>query len=375
MISPSVFYQTLKEHGVHFFSGVPDSLLKEFLSVLDLNESAKTHIVAPHEGNAVALAAGYFFATGRVPFVYMQNSGLGNCVNPLTSLTNKDVYSIPMLLLIGHRGREGSGDEPQHKKMGEITLELLRALDIPAYYLPENEDESIQALSEAVQKTMALQAPVALIARENLFKKMDTARESTSSFPHTQKEALELLLENFSPDSLYFLTTGHIGRIAYEIAARKELPLGNFFLNLGSMGHNSHIALAHSLFSKQRTVCIDGDGALLMHMGGLVSLAQTAPINFKYIVLNNGAHGSVGAQKTMMDAVNLPALARACGFPVAHSFDGLDAFAQFWRKPCEGPVFLEIKVNASTEQKLPRPKRDTFGTPEQRRNSLPFRAN
>lgn len=360
MLDCRVFYDCLTRSGVRFFTGVPDSLLKNICSFITAQVSPENHIITPNEGNAVALATGYYLATGHVPLVYMQNSGFGNCVNPLTSLTDPEVYGIPMVLLIGWRGEPGVKDEPQHVKMGRINPALLDALEIPYKILPEDWTVAEQVVISAIEKARATSAPVALLVRKDTFDKPGTTL-SKSGFQTGlgREEAIRFILERLPENARIVGTTGKISREIYEYRDIVGQTHGKDFLTVGAMGHASHIALGLALNRPEKIVfCFDGDGAALMHLGGFATAGVYGPPNFRHILFNNAAHESVGGQPTMADQVSLPEIAMACGYRrairVASLSELKNCLPDFLAPP--GPSFLEVQVEKGSRRELIRPK-------------------
>ena len=311
MVDTVKFYDYLINNGLDFFTGVPDSLLKELCSCIKDKSDAKHNIIAANEGNAVGLAAGYHLSTGKLGVVYMQNSGEGNAVNPLLSLADPKVYSIPMLLIIGWRGEPGVHDEPQHVKQGEVTLKLLEAMDIEYRVLSDDfESDLNQMISLAKENNK----PVALVIRKGTFSKFSPINKEKAVMGELlREEALEVILENIGDDPVVS-TTGKESREIFEIRERKNQGHGHDFLTVGSMGHTSSIAVGVSIGTDKDVWCLDGDGSFIMHMGGLAVAGQSAGDNFKYIINNNAAHESVGGQPTVSNKIDIKAILVACGF-------------------------------------------------------------
>ena len=311
MVDTVNFYQYLVKHDLDFFTGVPDSLLKELCSCIKDNSDSKHNIIAANEGNAVGLASGYHLSTGKLGVVYMQNSGEGNAVNPLLSLADPRVYSIPMLLIIGWRGEPGVHDEPQHVKQGEVTLKLLEAMDIEYRILSDNFEEDLEYLVSLAKKE---NKPTALIIRKGTFSKYDPINKGKAVMGELlREEALEVILNEIG-DDMVVSTTGKESREIFEIRERKGEGHAHDFLTVGSMGHTSSIALGVSIGTDRNVWCLDGDGSFIMHMGGLAIAGVNAGDNFKYIINNNAAHESVGGQPTVSDKIDIKSILVACGF-------------------------------------------------------------
>lgn len=353
MISCDVFYDALSQLGVSFFAGVPDSLLKDIEAAIEDHAEAKSHFITPNEGTAVSIACGYHLATGKLPLVYMQNSGLGNAFNPLISLADREVYSIPLLLLIGWRGEPGVPDEPQHRKQGRITPALLEALDIPFCVLDRSESKARAQLEEKVALAVQEKIPVALLVRKETFAPYQPQNSRKSEFGLSYERALQILLPRLPENSALFSTTGYISRMLAQNNTK------NCFYNVGAMGHVSAIALGADLGLKERPLfCLDGDGSVLMHMGALPFMAKHASCRFHHIVFNNGAHLSVGGQPTLAFDFSLSEVARACGYrwtkTVADEEELQKTIPDFIA--VKGPGFLEIQLNQVFPEDLGRPK-------------------
>lgn len=310
MVSTPAFYDALCAAGLDFFAGVPDSLLSDFCAYLYANAPAGRHLITANEGNAVGMALGYHLATGRYGVVYMQNSGQGNAVNPLASLADPDVYGVPMLLIIGWRGEPGSKDEPQHVKQGKITLSLLDTLSIPYKIL----DETYAAqLADCVHIMKTENRPVALIVRKGTFSPCKLPAPA-APYPLRREDALSEILAALRPDEFVVSTTGKTSREIFELRERRQEGHDRDFLTVGGMGHTASIAYGMATGTRHNVYCIDGDGSFLMHMGGIGVIAQHPRENFKYILINNGAHESVGGQPTIAFSIDVPAVLKALGF-------------------------------------------------------------
>ena len=355
MINPQQFYETLSEQNLTFFTGVPDSLLKSFCAYVAEN-SKDNHIIAANEGNAIAIASGYHLATGKIGVVYMQNSGLGNCANPLTSLTDPAVYSIPILMIIGWRGEPGNKDEPHHLKPGEITLELLDTLGISYSILPDNLEEAKATITKAVNYMNSNKAPHALVIRKDTFEQYPL-RKRENNFTLDRESALKVVESVLDGNEIIVSTTGKLSRELFELRAAKNQGHQRDFLTVGSMGHSSSIALGIALQIEKEVFCFDGDGAAIMHLGALSTIGHSQPKNFKHIIFNNYSHESVGGQPTSADNINFPNAAIANGYAAAYSASTEDEIKEKVRdlKSCKGPVLLEIKVNTGSRKDLGRP--------------------
>ena len=291
----------------------------------------------------------------------MQNSGLGNAVNPLLSLTDPLVFGIPALLLIGWRGEPGLKDEPQHLKQGRVTLPLLETLGLDYALLPDIDEEVLNTISTAVEQMHSSSSPFALIAGKDSFAAYRSPAVQNEPYPLTREEALSIVLSCLDSSGPVVSTTGKLSREIYEYREKTGQGHRRDFLNIGSMGHASQIALAIALNKPDRTVyCLDGDGAVLMHMGALAIIGTSRAPNFKHIVFNNNAHDSVGGQPTVGFEVDLPGAAKACGYTLtlrAASREEIKAaLAALNSGP--GPGLLEIRLKKGAHPDLGRPKTD-----------------
>ena len=363
MIHPSIFFHCLKEKGIDFFAGVPDSLLKHFCTFIRQNVPESSNIITQNEGGAVALAAGHYLATGHIPLVYMQNSGIGNAVNPLLSLADPEVYSLPMLLLIGYRGEPGVHDEPQHKKQGMVTPALLEAMRYPCLILSSEPDEILRQTKEAIRIAREQKTPVALIVRKGMFEEIPSLR-AVSDLGMTREEALE---EISKLPGVLVSTTGFTSRELFEIRERRQEGHERDFLTVGSMGHSSMIALGIALAHPELPVtCIDGDGAFLMHLGAIAILGRRKPGSFTHIVINNGVHDSVGGQPTDIGALNLVELASAAGYGKIDSVSTREELHRILSEKSPDFHFIEVKVRPGARKDLGRPTT----TPRENRDAL-----
>ncbi|MBQ3765647.1 MAG: phosphonopyruvate decarboxylase [Bacteroidales bacterium] len=354
MLDPKKFIDTLRERGVDFFTGVPDSLLKAFCACVATGPDR--HVTAANEGAAVALAAGHYLASGRPGLVYMQNSGEGNAVNPLASLTDPAVYGIPVLLLIGWRGQPGVHDEPQHAKQGRITLSLLEVMGIPYAVLAQDAALAAGQIDTALASMRETRSPYALVVEKGTFSSFPGMQEAETACM-TREEAIQAVAAALGEKDVIVSTTGMASRELFEYREGTGQGHARDFLCVGSMGHASQIALGISLEQPGRRVwCLDGDGACIMHMGSLTTISGAAGSNFVHVLLNNHAHESVGGQPTAADHVDFPAVARAVGYPVVLQADSLETLRTVLGSlPGNGPVFLEIKVRKGHREDLGRP--------------------
>jgi phosphonopyruvate decarboxylase len=358
LIRSQDFTDWLAARGVEFYAGVPDSLLKPVCFYL-ADHAGDKHVVAANEGGAVALACGYHLATGSVPLVYLQNSGQGNTINPLLSLADPDVYSIPMLLLIGWRGESGVKDEPQHVKQGKVTVGLLEAMDIPFRILSPEPEEAKRSVDELLAIAVAESRPVTLLVRKNTFEPYKPKNQAVGNFEMTREQAIEAVVSCLGETEAIVSTTGHISRELYEYRDRAGEGHQREFLTVGSMGHASQIAMGIALAKPDRQVfCLDGDGAMLMHMGGTAIVGAAGVTNFKHVILNNGVHDSVGGMATAGLSVSFTGIAKACGYTDAWRIEGREDLAEkvAQLRSARGPAMLEIMVRKGARADLGRPK-------------------
>ncbi len=355
MLDPQKFLKSIRNQGVEFTTGVPDSLLKDFCSVMTDEGS---DIIAANEGGAIALAMGHHLATGKVPLVYMQNSGFGNCVNPLTSLADRDVYSIPMLLMVGWRGEPGVKDEPQHVKQGRISEELLQTMEIDYAILSDDEVEAEKQLAVAFEAMKGTNAPYALLVKKGVFDKYKLQTKVENPYTINRESVIEWMLQKMEENAVVGSTTGKSSREVFEIRAKHEMGHGKDFLTVGGMGHASQIALGIALSKKSRPVyCLDGDGATIMHMGAGAIIGSQPSENYKHILINNGCHESVGGQATVGFAIDFQKIAQASGYKQTWLVSDMNELPFVWGKfqNAAGPVLLEVRTTEASRADLGRP--------------------
>lgn len=369
MLSVEGTFDAFVENGVTLFAGVPDSLLKDICAYITDTTRPERHVITANEGAAVALVAGHHLATGELGLVYLQNSGLGNIVNPLLSLADADVYSIPMLIMIGWRGEPGVPDEPQHRTQGRVMLDMLEAMGVEHVILAEDDEAAHDQIRAAGEAAVRGQRPFAIVVRKGIFEPYTLRSEHPTDYPLGREDAIQHILERVPEDALIVSTTGKASREVFEYRAAHDQGHHRDFLTVGSMGHSSHIALGAALRRSERDVyCLDGDGSVIMHMGSLAVQGTRAPSNFKHIVINNGAHDSVGGQPTAGFEIDLAAVARATGYRHAECAETMEEIEAALGRIADtrGPAFLEIRVNKGAREDLGRPTR----TPIQNRDEL-----
>ncbi len=369
MISNRQFLEFLQHEGVRFFTGVPDSLLKHICACITDLLDPEAHIIAANEGGAVALAAGYHLATGHIPLVYMQNSGVGNSINPLLSLADPQVYSIPMVLMIGWRGEPGVPDEPQHVKQGRAQNRLLESMEIPWAEIGPETDDWFAVLGNLLAQARSGSRPVALVVKKGTFEPYAAQIKLAESDLMSREDALGILVDSLDDNDIVVSTTGMPSREIFELRASRNAGHHRDFLTVGSMGHCSQIALGIAMQGRSRKVyCVDGDGALIMHMGAMAIIGNHGTENFRHVVINNGAHDSVGGQPTVGHSLDIPAIARACGYRECRCVSGRTELegAVRWLHGAHGPALLEVKVKKGARKDLGRPTR----TPSENKDDL-----
>ena len=369
MLSPEAYLDVLQDSGLTFFAGVPDSLLKQICGVITDRLGADRHVITANEGAAVGLGIGYYLATGEVPLVYMQNSGLGNVVNPVLSLASPEVYGVPMVMMIGWRGRPGVKDEPQHVHQGRVTEAMLDSMDVPTFVLDEDIEAAAKTTQAAVAKAKEINGPVALLVKKGTF---DAYKRDTHFPPMNmeREEAIIAIADAVEDNAAIVCTTGMPSRELFEHRARTGGRHETDFLCVGGMGHASQIALGIAMSQSDRpTYCIDGDGAALMHMGSMAIIGNSGLSNLIHLVVNNGAHESVGGQPTVGFDIDMPAIASACGYKsavrVKDSVEELNAAIADARK-VDGPTFIEVQVKAGHRADIGRPTK----TPKENKTAL-----
>ncbi len=358
MIDPSKFLKNLKKSGVNYFTGVPDSLLQDFCSCLEDQSTCCDHVLAANEGSAIALAIGHHLGTGDVPLVYMQNSGLGNAINPLLSLANEQIYSIPILLLIGWRGQPGLQDEPQHIMQGAITMQMLNMLGIDQHVL--STETTVDEIRDLVHRTKKTSKPHAILVRRNTFSKYPIRNLPETNELICRERCIDLILDASPTQTLFVCTTGKSSRELFELRQKRGDSHRFDFLTVGGMGHASQIAVALANAQPEKTVvCIDGDAAFLMHMGSIAVGASLGTGNFFHFVLNNGCHESVGGQETLGKKISLSKITKSCGYRHSNMIQTnserrmLEEISDFFSK--RGPAFLDIHIGKGSRTNLGRP--------------------
>ena len=345
--------------GSDFYTGVPDSQLKALCNYLmdTYGIDPKHHVIAANEGNCTALAAGYHLATGKVPVVYMQNSGEGNIINPVASLLNDKVYAIPVIFVVGWRGEPGIHDEPQHIYQGEVTLKLLEDMDIASFVIgKETTEEEMEAKMEEFRAILATGKDVAFVIRKGALTdapKVEYKNDNTM----VREQIIQHIVKATGEDPI-ISTTGKASRELFETRVANGQSHKYDFLTVGSMGHSSSIALGVAVNKPgQKIWCVEGDGAVLMHMGSMAVLGANKPDNLVHVVINNGAHETVGGMPTVASQIDVVAIAKACGYPNAVSVDNFEDLDKelLAAKARNELSLIEVKCSIGAREDLGRP--------------------
>ena len=362
MIRPQFLYDTLAAYGIDFYAGVPDSLLKNLCAYITDHADECHNIIAANEGGAMGMAAGHYLATRQIPVVYMQNSGEGNIINPLASLTDPDVYNIPVLLVIGWRGKPGEHDEPQHVKQGKVTTALLNVMGVNYTVLSKEEEKAEVQIKKAVAYMQATNQCYAIVIEKDTFDAYVLQNVEKNDLTLSREEAIQTVAAALDDKDALVSTTGMISRELFEYRTAMNQGHERDFLTVGSMGHASQIALGIALEKRNRRIwCFDGDGASIMHMGSMAIVANKAPRNYIHVVFNNGAHDSVGGQPTVGMKIDLPSVAKAVGYKAVISVSSKEELEKELSSLSSqlstigGPVFLEVRVKKGNRKDLGRP--------------------
>ncbi|MBL19934.1 MAG: phosphonopyruvate decarboxylase [Flavobacteriaceae bacterium] len=352
MIKVEALIKLLKKNESNFFTGVPDSILTELSSSL---ENENNHFIATNEGSAISLGIGHYLSTKKMPTIYMQNSGFSNALNPLISIAHKKVYSIPLILIIGWRGSPTVKDEPQHNVMGEITEKLLKLLNINYTILRLNTD--LNLFDKQIKYAKRNKSIVACLIENGTLRKSNKSL-NINLYGLDKEFFFKTLLKCIENNTKIISSTGFNSREVMYVREKYDLQKGEDFYMVGGMGHTSSVALGYSLSSKNKTVCIDGDGSLLMHLGSIKTAGTFANKNFKYILMNNNSHDSVGGQNSYASDINFEKLCKSIGFEKFYSIyeqEHLEKKIKVFLSQ-KTLSFMEVKVSNSKIKKLPRPK-------------------
>ena len=355
MIKIDSLIKVLKRNNSDFFTGVPDSVLKELSQFLQSKKNSK-HVLATNEGSAISIGIGYYLSQKKLPCVYMQNSGLSNALNPLISIAHPKVYSIPLILIIGWRGSPKIKDEPQHNVKGKITEKILKLLNIKYTIIRSNND--LKKFDKLIKLAKKNKSVVACLIEQGTIQKNIKKIEKNDYYSLDKEIFLKTLLENLNSKSKIISSTGYNSRELMYLRQKYKFKKSSDFYMVGGMGHTSSVALGYSLSSRQKTICLDGDGSFLMHLGSIKTLGTFANKNLKYILLNNNTHDSVGGQSTYIKNVNLEKLSKSLGFKKFFCIKDQKNLKKNIRNFLNGKnlSFLEVRVSNSKIKKLPRPK-------------------
>lgn len=311
MLEPRSFWNILKNENLTFFTGVPDSTFKSFLSLIN-NEKNLTNLIASNECEAIALGAGYYLSTKKIPIIYMQNSGFGKTINPITSLTCKEVYSIPQILFIGWRGEPRKKDEPQHKLMGSCMLKLLESIKIPYMFLSEDLEESKKIIKLMKEKALETSGPVAIIIRKNIFKKILTEKKPSELM--SREEAINKIVPCLPKNNLILSTTGKTSRELYEYRTHNNQKHEDFYM-VGAMGCTLSVGLSVALNAPEKEIIIfDGDGSTIMQLGSLISVGSYSPKNLSHFIFDNSAYDSTGGQPSLSKKIDFEKIGKGCKY-------------------------------------------------------------
>lgn len=361
MINPRSFFNEIKKLKIDFFTGVPDSLLKNFCFYISDNVNEDRHIISANEGNSIGMACGHYISSGKPALVYMQNSGFGNSINPITSLADKEVYGIPMLILVGWRGEPGVSDEPQHIKQGRVSEDLLKVLELPYSILGPDSDYK-RILKDAYIQATENSCPAVILVQKGTFSEYLPNFSKASEFEHqlTRENAIKMIIGQAKEKDIFISTTGVASRELFEIREHLNQEHDKDFLTVGGMGHTNSIAFGIAISNKdQRVICLDGDGSALMHMGSIAILGDQRISNMIYILLNNGVHDSVGGQPTVATNINFSKIASACGFSYIKEATSQKELVyelnEINNLKTKETVFLEIKLKKGFRKSLGRP--------------------
>ncbi len=356
MISTEKFVQKLLESNIHFFTGVPDSLLKDFGNYIYSHISANNHVIVANEGNAIALAAGSYLASNTIPLVYLQNAGLGNIVNPLLSMADASLYAIPMIILVGWRGKDGKDDAEQHLQQGSCTPSLIEAMQYPFCVLSQQEETALQQIDKAIRSITETPQPYFLIVEKETFSSVPLTKKVASASNMSREKALHIVARSLPEDYFVVTTTGKTSREWYEVREQLQQSHDNDFLTVGSMGHTSSIALGMAMQSNAHILCVDGDGSMLMHMGSLAVAGSVHLENFHYVLINNLSHESVGGLPTNIHHIHFEQFFLSIGFDAYFRADTPENLENVVHNFINTKhAVLEIRVKQGSRKDLSRP--------------------
>lgn len=356
MINAKELISIFKKKKISFYCGVPDSVLKNFIISLD-NDKSLTNYIAVNEGTAISTAIGYHLDTGQLTCVYLQNSGLGNAINPLISIAHNKIYSIPLIMVIGWRGAPGQKDEPQHEVKGHITPDLLKLLNIK--YIQVNKKDDLEKIKVEIEKVKKKNSLLAILIKNRVLKNQKFKKKLVLKKQNllTRSEFIESLVTCIDKDTKIVSTTGYTSRELMQLRKLKNFQNGSDFYMVGGMGHASSVTLGAS-FNKAKILCLDGDGSILMHLGSLASNGFFGKKNFRHIMLNNNSHESVGGFKTKANDINFKNLVKSLNYKNYFKITNTKSYISILKKflKSSGPSFLEVIITEGVIENLERPK-------------------
>jgi len=353
MINTNDFLNSFISLGLNYFTGVPDSTFKSFMTLLDSNDKNFTNRIASNEGAAIAHAAGYYLSTKKLGVVYFQNSGLGNAVNPITSLTDPEVYGIPMIILMGWRGKPGIKDEPQHKKMGAVTPQILDALGI-SYEILRKTDYLVQ-IERAKLLSEKYSQPYVLIIEPDIFDSLKKIKTKSPGIGLNRESAIKCIIESIENDDIIISTTGKTSRELFGLSSKNSRGHGKNFYNVGSMGHVSAIGLEVALQNKNKVYILDGDGAMIMHMGSLGTIGHYQPKNLTHIIFDNNSHESTGGQPTVSNSLDISKILYGCNYQKVFNIDSEVELSKVLAHDQKNLKGIVIKTKTESRKDLERP--------------------
>lgn len=358
MIDAHKFFDHITSQGITSFAGVPDSLLKHLCSCIEDRAPKKNHIITSNEGAAIGFGIGSYLATSQPSFIYLQNSGIGNIINPLLSLASSEVYGIPMIIMIGWRGMQGVKDEPQHIHQGRVMIDTIEAMEIPYFILDEDESAGLAQTSNAILTAKKNKTPVIIVVKKNTFKNYKKKNNEFDQNGTTREAALIGAIDLIPTNSIVVSTTGMLSRELFEYRASLNDGHHKDFLTVGGMGHANQIALgiANSK-SSSNVYCFDGDGAALMHLGSLAIIGQSKIKNYTHIIFNNGSHDSVGGQPTVGKKINFCEIGKACGYKTSNKVNSQEQLKDVFQEIAylDGPHLIDFQVVKGNRDNIGRP--------------------
>ena len=357
MVDVKKFVDEFVKNGINFFTGVPDSVLKSLINYISSNKNKKiTHRITTNEGSAISLGIGYNLAKKKVPLVYFQNSGIGNAANPLYSLADERIYGIPMILLIGRRGHPRQKDEPQHYRIGDITIQLLKVLNIQS--LSMNQRNYKQQINNAKKIAVKQSKPIALIVPMNFFEKFEMTKKKANIELKLRNDFLKIVLNNKTKNDAVVASLGNVSRELFVLNEERNEDHSKTFYTIGAMGHANQIGLEISLHKKKNTTFIlDGDGSVQMHMGNLITIGKNSRNKIVHILFNNKVHESTGLHYLANEEIDYQMIFKACGYKKIYKINKPMQLSNILKKKNKGLIAIIIDINPGTIKNLPRPSK------------------